>query len=601
MIHADFIDYIVHTLIMIGTSLFISQYSLLIKFITIDSIFSAYHFLKLFFSENISVSQIVQRSNLLYDSSHIDRYIFYTLEYIFYKIICGIFWVHDITVLYYIIFLTLIPSILNRLITFELFQAIIRKKEELIKIIIAKQSAFMIKLFAKMYLHKDVDIKYKELLPLLSNYDEATQYASELAKNLGMILLLVYIKNQSPNFYYRLTKYIYNYKTGDMLVSFNTDTAKITLSTIIDNKQWSDILKPNTCKAIFHLYQMNEDKTDIFKKLIIGINFKFIIVFTLWSLSSLFKNIYTAPIISLLLMLYKHKKPILHQQNLMQLGVLATVTILTPIINNNNYLITSFLCQFGPALIFNKLVYSIIEFLYKGAYKKISDIFLANMSYNVSLIFIFTNIVIFSFFPYTHILLILSVYTMFISVILNIKINLIFYLLMILNSLSNFNILHLCFLLIVLYIVLGSNTIHKINITDNFTTKIASKLHLAKYSLVNTFNKMYYGNKINSVVFEIMDIDKFPSISDIDRIKKVYSFKDLTKDLTNNKSINKQEVIKIIDKDETIDEDDIFDLPDSNFLDAISVGNNSEEDTKKSTRIEIKKKTDPIYIHEQFI
>lgn len=592
MIYADLIDYIFHTLIIIGTLLFINSYSLFVKFITIDSIFSAYHFLKLYFNTNISDSQIVYRSNLLYNVSQIDRYIFYTIQYLFYKIICWIFWVNDITIMYYAVFITIIPPILNYLITLELFTNAIKKKQELVKIIIAKQSAFMVKLFSKIYLHRDVNISHNDLLPLLSNYDEALEYSSELVKNLGVILLLAYIKTQSPNFYYRLTKYVYNYKTGDMLVSFSSETAKITLCNILDNKQWGEIIKPNTCKAIFHLYQMNEDKTDILNKFITNLNFKIIKMFTVWTLASLFNNGYVAVIISFLLFMYKYKIPLISQYNIKVFSILTTLACTVHIIKN--YFVISLLCQFGHILIFNRIVYSIVEFIYKIISKKLSDMYIVNKNYNISLMFIYINILIFGFIPHMHILLILSIYILFISIILNVKINIIYYLLLTINSLSNFNIIHLCFLsvmiYIVLYLLLDTNIIK--------LDQISNKIKYLKYECEKIIKKIYHGNTINSIVFEIMDLDRFPSVSDINRIKKVSSFKDIN--IIKSHEINDQQIISIMSNDD-IEFDDIFDLPDSNFIDIISIDTDKYNEDTQTTTIEIRKRSEHIEICKDFI
>jgi hypothetical protein len=559
------IDYLFHTLILFAISL-LNGYSLLIKFITTDGVLSAYHYLKLYLNKNVTDSQIVHRSSLLYNYSVFDRYIFYTLEYILYKILCGIFWTSDISIFYYTIFVTLIPPILNKLMASSAFGAVLKKKEELVGVVLAKQVAFLIRTLSKIYLHKDADIKHKDILPLLSDYIHAVAYTKELVKNIGIILLLVYIKNQSTSFYY-LSKHIYNYfKATDSLVSFNTETAKIMLSDIIDRKEWGELLKPNTCKAILHLYQTNEDNDDMLKKIITDINFKFGKTCVIWTLSYFFENIYIGPILSCILLLYRFKKS---GETLKTLGLLVGLCVFAPVIK---YIpIMSVLCQFGYILIFNKVVYAAIEFAYRTVRNFASEVFVSNMAYNTPMLFLSANVLLFGYMQTVLMLLVICGYTMFVSMVLDIKINFMFYLILVLNSVSNFNVLHLVFLLLVLYTALGAPFMRSVKMPD----------------FVNLFRTLYHRRRVNSVVFEIMDIDRFPSASDINRIKNIS-----VPQIEKNDKINTQPVISVIEKD------DIFDLPDSNFLDAISVDDDNETD---ASTITVKKITEPFYVDKEFI
>ena len=40
-----------------------------------------------------------------------------------------------------------------------------------------------------------------------------------------------------------------------------------------DDKKWNELTKPNTYKAMFYLYQTNNDKSDMLKKIVNDFNF----------------------------------------------------------------------------------------------------------------------------------------------------------------------------------------------------------------------------------------------------------------------------------------------------------------------------------------
>ena len=143
------------------------------------------------------------------------------------------------------------------------------------------------------------------------------------------------------------------------------------------------------------------------------------------------------------------------------------------------------------------------------------------------------------------------------------------------------------FIMLVVYIILGSGYDTMARVLD----QTINKIKIAKNFTINSIKKIYYRNKVNSVIFEIMDIDRFPSISDINRIKKAISFTNLTKEV----DINKQQIISIINKND----EQIFDIEsDDFFVDAISVTDTYERDD--NSVIKIRKKNEPICIHDQF-
>jgi hypothetical protein len=299
------------------TSILFTGDNLLFQSISIDSLYSAMFFIKHFIDDNLTESQIIDVSNSLYHGSVFDRYIYYGMIYSLYIIICNLLWIDDINILYYGLLLMTIPPIINKVLTSVLFDKIRERKEYLIKLIVSKQLSNLIKKSAFIYLDREIEINHKEILPILKSYSDTITYLQYVLKNTLIMLLVSYVKKYSTKFYYKMLKYVYNYKTGNTLESYNKESAKKMLSSIIDNKQWHELMKPNIYRAIFLLFQTNDDDTDFLKKIINNFNYKMITMFSIWTITSYTDMFFVAPLISTFFHFYKKtyeetiiKKPI---------------------------------------------------------------------------------------------------------------------------------------------------------------------------------------------------------------------------------------------------------------------------------------------------
>jgi hypothetical protein len=585
------LDFIFYTGIITLASFISYDYNFFLKLITLDSLFSALHFMKTFINKNLTESQVVLKSNNLYNGSLLDKYIYYMLLHISYKIFCTFLWIEDSYILYYIGLLSIIPIIINKILASKLFQIIREKKELIIKITVAKLFVTLTKFSAKNYLDRDINIKYTEILILLKDYKDTINYFLDVLKNIGLILLLTYIKNYSQKMYYGIIKYVYNYKTGDLLQSYNTISAKQHIISIIDNKKWYELTKANTYKAILHLYQVNNDKSEIFKKIVNEFNFSLIKMFTLWTFASLLNCIYFVPFGSLIFIL--HKKYIRSKANYNIINELVII-FLGFIISYfyNSYVLISGLCQFGSKIIFNKLTYILIKVIYKFIKKTIINIVNNNKNMVVSyLITIF----------YTLILNRLNLRDGYIIICLNmianifmsieVKKQILFGVVLTSTYLSNFNLFHVLFNSLIVYIINGLFDKSNIYTPQDLVKIIIDICHNGYNTGLKTFKTKITGiytdmilivisikNKIKNIklfimskknkeefVFELMNTDKFPSMI---VQQHEYSF---------NK-INYTDSVTYNDK--------IFDQPEDLFIDAISISDDGPLD------IEIKKNKD---------
>ena len=448
---SKYYDYLLYIIVALISCFFSADYNLLIKMITIDGLFSAVNFFKTFINRSLTNSQVLDESNSLYDGSTLDRYIYYGIQFIMYKILCYSLWQHNISILYYLIHFSIIPPLFNKILKDSLFERIRRKKEELVKLVISKQFASLIRFFSNMYLDKDIVIKHRELLPLLDNYKDTVNYFFEVIKNAAIIMIISYVKNYSPKFYYRVSKYAYGYKTGDKLVNYNTETAKKMLLDIINNKKYDQLLKPNVYQAIFYLYQVNEERTDFFRKIMINFNYNIAKIFMIWTLSSFCKFAPTAPIISVFLIAYRDNdsdaSSLYDVQNIYKFVILLLSAIYGYL--TNAYFMTSLMCQFGYSLIFNRVVESTLTYTIKKTNKLGMYFYDQNMAYTPQIIASYLYVIVFRTMMGfdSNILTLMQISHLIHIMMTNYDIkNCIISITMILSrQMSNFNIIHLLF------------------------------------------------------------------------------------------------------------------------------------------------------------
>ena len=660
-------DNMIYISIIIIACFLTPEYNFLLKMITIDSFICAIHFLITYFNKNIMESQIVTHTSTLYVGTLLDRYIYYFLQYMFYKVFCNFLWISGANWLYFLMLTVISPSILNIIIRSDIFKVVIKKKEDMMKVIIAKQIANSIKFTSKIYLNKNINVKHKELLPILDDYEKMTDYFGEIFKNTLIILLLVYIKNKcSANLYYIIIKNVVGYKTGGMLESFNTESAKTKLNDIVEMKKWEELLKPDIYKAIFHLYQENNENTDCFREVVSIFRLKIVKMCSLWTLSSFFNCVLIAPSISLLFLLYrnqkcdehnkynKHKKHFIYNYSVGEskyevnygynnnctnkcenkyMKLFRTysdlqkmwVLILAYVVGyyNNSHFLASFICQFGYIILINKITIDVVKFLLKKCKKKSKEIHINTIKYVPILISSATYVTIFGIVvnnPYITLLLFVNMAYNIISN-FNFERELIFSIILISTSLSEFNIFHIMFNTVIIYFAIAfikKSHINKLIIKINMLSRqIKTTKHEWKKQILNFYHRIletikkllytfyifkYYGNNHNGstklndsldddLIFDIMNIKDFPSKSQIledDKIfiKKCDKINNAVIDINNQIVIDRYNGMDNSDNSnnsnnscENIIDDNVFNLEkEIDFIEAISADNKSSSD-----------------------
>lgn len=594
-------NFLYYLLLIIFSNYMMVDYSLIIKIISIDGLFNTIHFLKTYLNKNMTDSQIVKESYSLYNNSSLDRYIYYFIIYIVSKIINNIFWINDISIYHLIYEILIIPNILNKIINSEQFKLIKNKKEEIIKKIISKQFALGINYIAKTYLEKEVKVKYKDILPLLNNYQEGLEYILEAFKNSMIMLLLDYLKSYSPKFYYKISKYIYNYKTGENLIPINTESSKQLLLDIIDNKQWIDIIKPNSCRSILFLYKINSNNTDFIKFTIDVLNYKLIKMCACWTIASFFSITIISPIVSILLLLYKNENIIKRRQELLNRLSVFIISIIIAL-NSNNYPLISFISEFGHGILYNKLSMSVYKMIKKKIIKQIEYIYYNNEISIIPLIgYIIYITIIKNITGYNITKYLIPNLVLIIINTINKKQMYLLISLITTGIFSNYDIIHLTIISIIYYFIISfmdltiTNKISQINIICN-EMLLFIKNEINKQSIKDIRNINF--EKINQIKERINNkivvIWYYYIINRINKINNIVSKEDY---------LNNQEIVKIYNEnssnsskiiDKYID-DEIFKLPLDNFIDEISINDdlssniylNSTENLVKRKKIEI--------------
>lgn len=558
-----------YSIAIILTCLTSLDYNFFFKMITLDSIFNSLHFITTLINQNLTESQIITTTNSLYSGSLVDRYIYYSLIYSIYKVICTYFWISDVYYLYLLgMFLTL-PIIVNIVLSSHLFVIIREKKEELVKTMIAKILSIIIKFYSRIYLNSNVSIKYKDLL--IEDYKESINYFLDLLKNLLIILLLFCVKFYSKSVSYGIIKYMYNFKTGDLLASYNNEnSAKEYLLNIINNKSWNELIKPNSIKAIVYLFQINKDESDLFKKISNSFNFSLIQMFTIWTLSSLVNSVYMMPILSFCLLLFHafirktHNEPLLY--NILILLFSGVMCHIYP-----SYLLISAICQYGTLVIFNKITFTIIKTIHKKFIKYSKKILENNKDLTITLILTFFHTMILSYINTPQVLI--GIIMNFVNNLLtnnNYKNNIISNIIIFTTYLSKFHPLHIIHNILIMYIVneiINSN--NNYNYQDIFKKIIDiiinryNSINMKNKNPTNFFNSRYLTNNYNSIIDTKCD-----------------TCGNLLITLKDSKSVE-------YNKENVLIEDNIFNKSQLDFINQISIDDNMPEYNIKKSAIVI--------------
>ena len=190
----------------------------------------------------------------------------------------------------------------------------------------------------------------------------------------------MYIKKCSTNFYYKLTKLGYRYKTGNLLQSFNGESAKEMLSEIIENRYWGEFLKPNVYKAILRLYQESDQKRDYLKEFTVIFSLKLGKFFTIYSLSSFLNNIFIIPILSLFFLLWRNT----NKERWIE--AIAIILSLGVGVITESIILTSILSIYAKIFCYNPVTISLYNYVVKKVKKIVLKIHSKNLNYSIQII-----------------------------------------------------------------------------------------------------------------------------------------------------------------------------------------------------------------------
>lgn len=332
-------------------SYIISDQNMLVSTISIDSLLSATKFgLTFVFNKDNST---------FFTSSIIDRYIVYAIIYMFYNTVMIFWWLDDLFIMK-ILFMN-IPLFIDYLLKYYAIK-ITEIRLEITKRFLSKIIVKIIKYYSEIYLNKKVVIKSNEIMPLIKEHGKIIDYLVNIIKNMLIIMLLNYVRTYSSTLYFSI-KRIYHYKTSEVLNSFVTkDHSRELLINIIDTRNWSELLKPNTFKAVMHVYQTNSNDISL-SEIIIKFNLAITTFFTLWTLSSFINIPALIPIIIVNMILINYVRNRIYSKNKLIINIIALILILFGIISDVMYI--SFLSEFGGILLINNGTFMIMKTIYK--------------------------------------------------------------------------------------------------------------------------------------------------------------------------------------------------------------------------------------------
>ena len=561
---AKYMKYIYYIVMIILVHLLPYGSTFLIKMITLDSLFTSIQSIYTYMNnKSITDSQVILQEPV-YTSSLLDRYIYYAIQFILYKAACLFMWRADLKILYYAILTTLVPPLLNRILKSKLFDKIRKRKENIMKIVLSKQIASLVQFTSSTYLSKEITIHYQELLPLFDNYNETISYLTHIAKNTIMTLVLNYVRTYSNKAYYKLIKYIYNYKMNENVKSYTPQTAKIVLSNIVNKKKWKSLLNANVYSAILCLYQENSSNVHVLTRLMTKIKNKFTKMMAIYTISSFFGNIYFVPIISSGLRLHNTDNRILNRENILK----YSIHTIAPFVCGHNYILTSMICQFGYDMIFNNVVLTILQYGYKKVKNIINRIIIRNWVYNKFLIATVVHILLYNKYVINGNATQLSTYISSIMLMLDDINKITIYTMLLLSGyISNFNTLHLLCGAGISYAALGyrefiGEEINKLYILMDKQFEITKKTNYTKQKL---YRKVKYMQAKYMQTKYITDMQIFKKLKN----EPAQSLQSTNK----NKFLLEPKKVSLPTKLGEMIKSSVFNLSNTQFIDAISVEN----------------------------
>lgn len=454
----------------------INNFSFLVNMITMDSINTGLNYVvKKIATDVIKIKENDDINKEVYKASFLDRYIIYFTGFVFYRTTCYLFWIDEIPLLYYLLLFIALPIVMNNLRSNDFIRMLLRQKKYIIKILIAKQASSGIKYFVKIYLHRDVKIKIKDIMPLLNNYDKTIENTKEFIKSVIISIIFIGVKRYSSN-YYGISKYIYSYKTGETMTSFSGDieNAKKFINDIIDNKEWELFTKQCTQNAMYEIYMANNNDINIIKEINEKLVSLFIKMSSIYNIAVFCNFPYLSPILELIFMIRnfydsKHQNDVYYKKLLM-----ISLSVLYAYFTQNVFH-TCVIAHLFEYILFNKLTYNIT----KTAIKKTKYLIIHINQRSKHLIMpLIINVAYIklcsSYYPLNHILWYNSL--VYNSLINFNKANLaIFLITYTLSYLSNYNIYHMVYVAGMIYVMNSTNLLILIK-ENNLSIYVKNKI-----------------------------------------------------------------------------------------------------------------------------
>jgi hypothetical protein len=361
--------------------------NLFINLITYDGIYSGFIFLINYFK----IKNFGNISEINYEICFLDKYIYFTILYIFYNFLILLFWGNYLVLFSHLINLISFPCFIDYFIKLDyvakIFDIIHHKINKYKINIFADLLAYIFNYLFSLILFRNPKINRYDIKPYLKNKKDMNNILSFI--KLLLINYLIFYFNNAKSYYGTFINILYTKKIiinvddqvlDDKLLDNIKQPVK-RLNYIIDNKKFKLLFNKKILDIIINLYKVKVNKNENgYLKNISYINILISKFFCLWSLAY-FINLKVL-FIGSYLMNYYEKRSIFYYIPKLTGTFLGCYT--------NNYILLLFITEMGE-LFYNRLT----KYLLNGINNKIYNnryLLIHNNKYNYDII---TNFLIF--------------------------------------------------------------------------------------------------------------------------------------------------------------------------------------------------------------
>jgi hypothetical protein len=381
--------------------------------------------------------------SMFYTGSYIDRYIYYMLLITIKPFLQLMFYNYNSYLLNYILCITILPIFFTQLLIYidPIFFLIKRQYAKCIKLITYEVVNYIITLVCLNTLNYNPCLNRKEIAVLLkkNHKDNILQFIKSF-----ILLTIINTLSDGNTFTLNIVKKIYNkkavYKYKDPFPTIKTDIDKI--KTILVKRQWQQFFNPYIIHLMTNLYTNNDKVVHKLSKSLRDYELAFAKMFTILTFCKFMLLYDVEPyvifvsmgIVSLLLAFGDKNR---HQFTITVGGLLIGYYM-------DNYTLGAFLCEYTHLCFLRLIIWG---------YKSVEKWAIYNQH-------VLTHYNLLNYYLLTHLLLSFIDPTMIYVVFLicNAKYPLLTGYVLFFGYFSNYNILHLCYLSLVCYVVL--NLVH---------------------------------------------------------------------------------------------------------------------------------------------